>query len=81
MDGAPKRDAKRVRVLWPESEEMEFTVGPALFGPDLGENEFQVEQHGGCLVAGLALPSHWKPFCYNPCSRRARNEASLVAIL
>ena len=41
-DGNPKRGAKAVRVLVPELEEDTFTVGPALFGPDLGENEFQV---------------------------------------
>ena len=41
-DSNPKRGAKAVRVLVPDLEEDQFTVGPALFGPDLGENEFQV---------------------------------------
>ena len=40
-DGTPKRTAKLVRILRPEVD-ADFEVGPALFGPDLGENEFQV---------------------------------------
>ena len=40
-DGTPKRSAKLVRVLRPEVDS-DFEVGPALFGPDIGENEFQV---------------------------------------
>ena len=33
-----------MKVLYPplDEGEGEFEVGPALFGPDLGENEFQV---------------------------------------
>jgi hypothetical protein len=40
-DGTPRRSAKLVRVLRPEVDS-DFEVGPALFGPDIGENEFQV---------------------------------------
>ena len=40
-DGTPKRSAKLVRILRPEVDS-DFEVGPALFGPDIGENEFQV---------------------------------------
>ena len=54
-DGTPKRSAKLVRVLRPEVDS-DFEVGPALFGPDIGENEFQVS-------AELVEP---KP--YNGCS-------------
>ena len=35
------RDAKQVKILTPDVEEDEITVGPALFGPDLRENGFQ----------------------------------------
>ena len=45
-DGSLKRGAKVVKVLAPDVEEEEFTVGPALFGPDLGKYEFQV----GCYA-------------------------------
>ena len=55
IDGSPKRSAKLVRILRPEVEN-EFEVGPALFGPDIGKNEFQVS-------AELVEP---KP--YNGCS-------------
>ena len=55
LDGTPKRSAKLVRVLRPEVDS-DFEVGPALFGPDIGENEFQVS-------AELVEP---KP--YNGCS-------------
>ena len=54
-DGTPKRSAKLVRVLRPEVDS-DFEVGPALFGPNIGENEFQVS-------AELVEP---KP--YNGCS-------------
>ena len=37
-----RREAKMVKILTPEVDDDEFTVGPALFGPDLGRNEFQV---------------------------------------
>ena len=42
--GVPRREPKLVKVLYPplDEGEGEFEVGPALFGPDLGENEFQV---------------------------------------
>lgn len=40
-DGTPKRSAKLVKILKPLVD-TDFEVGPALFGPDLGENEFQV---------------------------------------
>ena len=40
-DGTPKRTAKLVKILRPEVD-ADFEVGPALFGPNLGENEFQV---------------------------------------
>ena len=50
----PRRSAKLVRILRPEVDS-DFEVGPALFGPDLGENEFQVsaelvelEPYNGC---------------------------------
>ena len=59
VDGTSKRLAKMVRVLKPKvnEDEREFIVGPALFGPDLGDKEFQVgavlvevEPLDGCLI-------------------------------
>ena len=41
VDGTPKRSAKLVKILRPLVD-TDFEVGPALFGPDIGENEFQV---------------------------------------
>lgn len=37
-----QRTSKLVRILIPDCDGDEILVGPALFGPDLGENEFQV---------------------------------------
>ena len=45
MSGGSAREAKQVRILTPEVEEDEITVGPALFGPDLGRNGFQVNRN------------------------------------
>ena len=40
--GGVARVPKQVRILTPDIEEDEIMVGPALFGPDLGKNDFQV---------------------------------------
>ena len=42
MAGDNVREPKQVQILTPDVEEDEITVGPALFGPDLGKNDFQV---------------------------------------
>ena len=39
---ANRHKVKMVKILSPDVEDDEITVGPALFGPDLGTNEFQV---------------------------------------
>ena len=55
-----------MRILRPEVD-LDFEVGPALFGPDLGENEFQVS-------AELVEP---KPLD-NGCSAYSEAEAESV---
>ena len=36
------RSAKQVWILSPDVEDDKIVVGPALFGPDLGKNDYQV---------------------------------------
>ena len=43
MGGGANREPKQVRILTPDVEDDAITVGPALFGPDLGRNDFQVQ--------------------------------------
>ena len=42
VGGEMTRGAKQVKILTPDVEDDEIIVGPALFGPELGRNEFQV---------------------------------------
>ena len=55
--GGAAREAKQVKILTPDVEDDEIVVGPALFGPDLGRNEFQasVVEFVGLLFAETAI--------------------------